>query len=106
MHSTAQARGKARPRWPAAGFGRGEAKDRPEPFAAGEKAVAHGSVDGRWPGLLLREKAIQGAINFFLSRRKISLQFHRSGTLERSRGHGNGKQPSHSTCFTRVIVVT
>ena len=69
----------------AAGFGRGETKDRAKSFAAGEEAVAHRLVDGGGPGIFLGQKAVERAIDLFRTGGEISAEFHRSRTVETSR---------------------
>src|SRR5207248_5388804 len=60
----------------AAHFGDGKTKNRPETFAASEETVAHRFVKGGWRHGRFREKAIEGAVDFFLSADQITLQLH------------------------------
>jgi hypothetical protein len=52
--------------FPSTGFRGGKAKNRPEPFSAGEDTVAHRLVNGRGSRRSLRQKLIERTINFLL----------------------------------------
>ncbi len=69
---------------PATSLCRCQAENGSKPFTAGEKAVAHRPVDRGRPGALLRQKAVQRAIHFLLSRREVALQFHLAGKVRTS----------------------
>ena len=82
MHSIAQASGSAlfvRPPQASAG---GETKDRPQPFAAGEKRITHRLVDRRGLGRSLRQKTVERAIHLLLARAEIARQIHSAANLE------------------------
>ena len=78
MHSTAQASGSAASDFAAASLRRGEAKNRPKPFSAREKAVAHGLVNGGGRNRRFRRITIERAIDFLLTRFQIRRELHRA----------------------------
>jgi hypothetical protein len=68
--------GKCGSDFASARFRRGQAKDRPQPLPAGEKAIAHCLVNGGWFGVFFRKISIQRAIDQPLPRDEIRFQFH------------------------------
>src|SRR3954447_10140331 len=78
----------------AAGFGRGEAENRAEPFPTGEKAVTHRLVDGRGVRGFVRQESAERAADFLLPGGEIRLQFHRCGLWELLREFANPNFPN------------
>ncbi len=60
-----------------ASFSRGETENRPQSFASGKKAVAHGLVEGGRFRTRLRQIVVQGTVDLFLAGAKIFFEIHR-----------------------------